>query len=284
MIGSPFGSGGGGGTRIGRVIQGATAGRVLYVGTGGALAQSASLTYNDSSTILTVGTGSGTTTGWGMGYASVSGNAMLVPTSRTQTVQNSALWAGSTATHLNAPAGGAIDFGFAAGSPVGSISSTSLYWNIPMSFGGAAAAATTEYKVIKKVTAIADNTATDVFTVTVPNANHSAAIKVTLLSANGSTDAFESSRVATGTVVLARTTGVNAVAAVSALEGAQIATVAGGATHTLAYDLGAVAGAAGATNTFTIRVTIDDSGNVGANQVVAVAELVNSEATGVTIA
>ena len=166
----------------------------------------------------------------------------------------------------------------AAGSTAGTLAANAYLT------GGVAAAATTEHKVIKKVTGIADNTATDVFTVTVPNANHAAAVKITLLSSNGSTDAFESSRVAVGTVVLARTTGANVSAAVSTLTLAQIATVAAGATHTLAYGVSAISGAVGATNTFTIQVTIDDSGNTGANQVVAVAELVNAEATGVTIA
>lgn len=150
--------------------------------------------------------------------------------------------------------------------------------------GGTKAAATTATTIVKKVTGIADNSATDVFTVTVPNANHACAVRLTLLSSNGSTDAFESSRVATGTVVLARTTGANVVAAVSAIAQGQIATVSGGATHTLAYGVSAISGAVGATNTFTITVTIDDSGNLGSNQVVAVAELINSEATGVTIA
>ena len=104
------------------------------------------------------------------------------------------------------------------------------------------------------------------------------------LSSNGSTDAFESSRTAQGLVVLARTTGLNVVATAAALADAAIATVSGGATHTLAYGLSTITGAVGATNTFTIRVTIDDSGNTGSNQVVVYAELFNAEATGVTIA
>lgn len=146
------------------------------------------------------------------------------------------------------------------------------------------AAATTANRIIIKKTGIADNTATAIVTVTVPNANHAAAIKLTFLSSNGSTDAFESSRCAQGTVVLARTTGANVVAAVAALAIAQIATVAAGATHTLAYDLSAVSGAVGATNTFDIRVTIDDSGNLGSNQIVVMAELINAEVNGVTMA
>ena len=147
-----------------------------------------------------------------------------------------------------------------------------------------AGSATTAHRIIVKKTSIADNTATDVLTITVPNANHAAAIKVTLLSSNGSTDAFESSRCAEGMVILSRTTGVNVVAAAAALDLAQIATVAAGATHTLAYGVSSITGAVGAANTFTIQVTIDDSGNTGSNQVVVLAELINSEATGVTMA
>jgi hypothetical protein len=149
---------------------------------------------------------------------------------------------------------------------------------------GAAAAATSIYKIVKKVTGIADNSATAVLTVTVPNANHAAAIKLTLLSSNGSTDAFESSRTAQGAIVLARTTGVTTVATAATLTLTGIATVAAGATHTLAYGVTAMSGAAGATQTFDITVTIDDSGNLGSNQVVVLAELINAEATGVTVA
>lgn len=150
--------------------------------------------------------------------------------------------------------------------------------------GTAAGTATSATRLVLKKTGIADNTATDVITVTVPNANHAACIKLRILSSNGSTDAFESSRCAEGMVVLARTTGADTVAAVAALELAQIATVASGATHTLAYGVSAMTGAAGATQTFTIQLTINDSGNVGSNQAVILAEVLNAEATGVTIA
>jgi hypothetical protein len=153
-----------------------------------------------------------------------------------------------------------------------------------LQLGGASGAATSLRQVTKKVTGIADNTATDILTVTVPNGNHAACVRLQLLSSNGSTDAFESSRCAVGQVVVARTTGLNAVATAATLTLTAIATVAAGATHTLAYDLSSISGAVGATNTFTIRVTIDDSGNLGSNQVVVFAELLNAEATGVTIA
>ena len=150
--------------------------------------------------------------------------------------------------------------------------------------GGNPGAATSAVRIILKKTGIADNSATDVITVTVPNANHAATIKLTILSSNGSTDAFESSRCAEGLVVLARTAGVATVAAVAALALAQIATVAAGATHTLAYGVSAITGAADAQQTFTIQLTIDDSGNTGSNQAVILAELINAEASGVTMA
>ena len=136
----------------------------------------------------------------------------------------------------------------------------------------------------KKVTGIADNTATDVLTVTIPNENHAAAIRLLFVSSNGSTDAFESSRAAHGLVVVARTLGANAVATVTTLSDEGIATVSGGATHTLAYDVSSISGAVNATNTFTIRVTINDSGNLGSNQVVVWADLLNAQSTGITIA
>ena len=153
-----------------------------------------------------------------------------------------------------------------------------------LNIGGAEGAATSCRTLTKKITGIADNTATNILTVTVPNANHAAAIKLLLLSSNGSTDAFESSRIATGHVVVARTTGANAVAVAATLDDAAIATVSGGATHTLAYNVSSISGAAGAVNTFTIQATIDDSGNLGSNQLVVEATLLNAEATGITIA
>lgn len=165
-----------------------------------------------------------------------------------------------------------------------SVTTPTVVASTALQIGGADAAATTCRQLTKKVTGIADNSATDILTVTVPNANHAACIRLLLLSSNGSTDAFESSRTATGSVVVARTTGVNAVATAATLTLEAIATVSGGATHTLAYGVSAISGAVGATNTFTIQVTINDSGNLGSNQLVVYAELLNAESTGITIA
>lgn len=149
----------------------------------------------------------------------------------------------------------------------------------------AAGAATSVYGVVKKVTGIADNTATDVLTVTVPNGNHAAAVRLTVVASLGTgTDAFESTRTALGVVVVARQLGANAAATAVALTNAGIATVSGGGTLTLAYGVSAVSGAVGATNTFTIQTTLVKTGTITDMQCVVFAELVNAEASGVTLA
>lgn len=150
--------------------------------------------------------------------------------------------------------------------------------------GNVAGGATGLHRLLFKKTGIADNTATAILTLTIPNDEHAASLYLRFLSSNGGADAFESSRVAEGMVVVARTAGANAVAAVATLELPQIATVSGGATHTLAYDLGSVSGAVGATNTVDLRVTINDSGGTGSNQIVVLAELLNAEGSGITMA
>src|SRR3990167_4655435 len=107
------------------------------------------------------------------------------------------------------------------------------------------------YELVKVVTGLADASATAVLTVTIPNWNHAAALELTFLSSNGGSDAWESSRTGRGTYVVARVT-----------------------------DAAAVGQAA----SISITVTIDDSGQVGSNQVVVYARLINANASGVTIA
>ena len=150
--------------------------------------------------------------------------------------------------------------------------------------GFSAGAATMAARFTKKVTAIADAAATSVLTVTVPNGEQAAALKIGFLTSNGAAAAFQSSRCAEGLIVIARTTGVATVAVASALANAAIATVAAGATHTLAYSVTAMTGGVGATQTFDVQVTIDDSSNVGGNQCVMVVELLNAQVSGVSVA
>lgn len=157
-------------------------------------------------------------------------------------------------------------------------------------FGSSLGALTTSRtEVNKAVTAIADNTATAAFTVTVPNAAHSASIMVVLtasLGAGGAIGANEASASIGYNVAVTRTAGVNAVATISAAFGsAASAAVAGAATCTVTGALSAISGAVGATNTFTINVTIARGSGTSTNHTCfAYAKLLNANATGVTIA
>src|SRR5688500_11090941 len=99
----------------------------------------------------------------------------------------------------------------------GSLGITGLAKQGSAAIGGAPGDATTSHRFTKKVTGIADAAATDILTVTVPNANHEASILFTILSSNGSTDAFEAARTTSWAVVLTRTAGVATVAVASAV-------------------------------------------------------------------
>lgn len=129
-----------------------------------------------------------------------------------------------------------------------------------------------------KLTGVADNTATTLFEVTVPNANHAAAIELTFIA---SVNNFHSSRVAKGLVVVSRDADDDTVAVVAALALEQIAT-GGTETLTLAYSVTAMTGDPNAEQTFNIQVTLNTS-NSSAAQVVANARILNSEATGITM-
>ena len=153
-------------------------------------------------------------------------------------------------------------------------------------FGTPSAAASTTYAK-KAVTGIADATATAVFTVSVPNAAHSATIAVEhacSLGAGGAIGANEATGSVSYNVSVARTSGVNAVASISSAYGSSASSVAGAATITVTGDLGAVSGAVGATNTFTIRATVTKGSGASANHTcVSSARLLNANASGVTI-
>lgn len=154
--------------------------------------------------------------------------------------------------------------------------------------GSAAGAVRSKTSLIKSVTAIADNVATAVATVTIPNAAHSATVRVKLtgsLGAGGAVGANE----ATGTIgydfAVARTAGVNAVTTISAAYGSATAAVAGAATITISAAASAISGAVGASNTFTVNVTIaKGSGSSDNHTCLVYAEVINANASGVTIA
>lgn len=158
----------------------------------------------------------------------------------------------------------------------------------PVSFGGAPGAALTTAYVRGSASAIADNVATTIATITVPNAVATATIRLTAqgaLGAGGAIGAGEAMASNSWNIVLARTAGVNVVAQISAAYGADAANVAGAATCTAVVTLGAVAGAVGATNTVPVQITIVKSGGASDNHTATwEAVVLNASATGVTIA
>lgn len=175
-----------------------------------------------------------------------------------------------------APASGAAVLG--AAKQIDTVAVASIVNGVSATAGSATQAITT----IAKKTGIADNTATSIFRITCPNAEHAAIVEVTLLATVLNTATFESSRVAVGYVVFDRTTGAALVGTASALSNTGIAT-SGTATLTLAYSLTAASGAVGASNTIDIQVTLVKTGGT-VHQIVASATIINSEATGMTIA
>ena len=140
----------------------------------------------------------------------------------------------------------------------------------------------------KKVSSIADNTATTVLTVTVPNAAHSAVLKVTIdaaLGAGGAVGACEETLGGAGSVVFTRTAGVNATASAATLASTSHANVSGGdSSGTLGYSVSSVSGGTTATNTFNVQVTIAHGAGSSTNHTAVVRwELVNTNGSGVTV-
>lgn len=153
---------------------------------------------------------------------------------------------------------------------------------------GAAGGAASSRKLTKTVTGLADTVATDVLTITVPNAKANAVVRVTLLGSLGAGGAIGAGE-AFGNVSydfsIGRTAGVNATGLISTVYGSSKNAVAGAATITVAGALSSVTGAVGVVNTFTVTCAITKSGGSSASHVaVVMAEVLNSFASGITIA
>lgn len=144
---------------------------------------------------------------------------------------------------------------------------------------GAAGAASTVHRLVVRKNTMADGVATAVLTVTCPNVAHAAALKVTVLAM---VDDQESARCAEGMAIFSREAGSNLVGALASLELAQIAT-GGTETLTLAYSLSAAVGAVGDPNTMDLQFTIDTNA-ASDGEIVVLAELINGEGTGITVA
>jgi hypothetical protein len=147
--------------------------------------------------------------------------------------------------------------------------------------------ATARTELNKTVGSIANAVATDVLTITIPNAAHSASLLVRVtgsLGAGGAIGANEATATNTYILSLTRTAGVNATAAISSAFGAAATAVAGAATVTATAAVSSVSGAVGAANTFTVTVTISRSGGSSTNHTCLVyAQLMNANSSGVTI-
>lgn len=154
--------------------------------------------------------------------------------------------------------------------------------------GVVAGGASTSYTVSKLKTAIADATATTVFTVTVPNQACAAGIFIEVLGslgAGGAIGAFEVNSSSSYVMSVSRTAGVSAVIATSSQLGVASAAVAGATTLTATVAASAVTGAVGVLETFTIQVTLTKGGGASAaHQCILEATVINATAAGITIA
>lgn len=294
-------------------------GVVVGGGGGAAPATNANLVFNATGSVsggpsLTIGSGSGTSSGWVAGYGNVLSlgqGSTLHLTGITASTSNYTLYADQTSyTYLNAISsirfaiGNSVQAlinnsgGFAitnAGSTAVSYISTAQGTPNAVVFNNAnvatssATPATSRTEINKLATGIANNTATATLTVTIPNGNHSAGGRITLkgaAGAGGAIGADEFSALIEYDFVVTRTTGVNAVATLSAaLLTAITASVAGATTPTISAALSAISGAVGATNTFTFNVTINAlTGSSTNHTCFCYATLINDNASGVTIA
>lgn len=155
--------------------------------------------------------------------------------------------------------------------------------------GAAAAGATTEYSAVVLKTGLTDTTATDVITVTVPNAQHAFVIELQvagIMGAGGAVGAGETIKNASYQIVGVRTSGLACVVTVSSAVSTNQAKVAGADNITsTVVTCSAMTGANSASQTFTIKVAVTKAAGAADNHVALVrARLLNQNATGVSLA
>ena len=281
--------------------SGLTSGRVALVGASGVITDDAGLTYNTSTDNLTVANAILLPQGDGKGVVFNNGGN---PTVLQQDFNGdlSVKCAGTRQFYVDgfgARVRAAGFLGFSnnteayntADSSIGraGTSNSTIFSAVVSAGGGGGGLVTSRAEINKAVTGIANNVATATFTVTIPNGAHSASGRVALKGAagvGGAIGADEFSALVEYDWVVTRTTGVNAVVTLSAaLLTAITASVAGGATPTIAGAVSAISGAVGATNTFTINVTINAlTGSSTNHTCFAYCSLLNDNGSGVTIA
>lgn len=164
-------------------------------------------------------------------------------------------------------------------------------WRLPTSWaeGGVdAGAASSVATLLKKVTAIADNTATAVLTITVPNVAAAALITVDFLCIAGAAGAIGTCEDITSVSYnysVARTPGVAMGAKMSTAFGSAAAVVTGAGTMTaVSADPTLMGEGVTVTNTGIIKITIDQSSTSTNHICLMRARVLNYLAGGVTLA
>lgn len=125
---------------------------------------------------------------------------------------------------------------------------------------------------LKLVSAIADNVATDILTITVPNTTVAARIVVTVvtyLGAGGAVGAGEATAIYSRSFAINRFPGAACVVAASTATNSTSALSSGAATNTTTLAATAMTGAVGVAQTFTIQVTIARGSGSSTNHVCA---------------
>lgn len=152
--------------------------------------------------------------------------------------------------------------------------------------GGAAGAALTIQTVRKRVSAIVDNTATLVLTITVPNVLASAMVRITIVGiagASGAIGAGEDVTAVSYDIAVARTAGVAVGGTASTAYGSAAAVVVGAGTMTCVAALTLVGEGVTVTNTIQVKATIDQSSTSSLHTALIYATCFNSLAGGATI-
>lgn len=154
---------------------------------------------------------------------------------------------------------------------------------------GAPGSAASAVRFPKLVTGITNNSATAVLTVTVPNAAHTAVVRAVLIAmcgAGGAIGANEAMATIEAEIRLTRTAGVTTGFAVTTRETSVTQNVSGGTTlTTFSAAVSTISGAVGATQTFTLNVTIArNSGSADNHECLMEVTVLNARASGVTVA
>jgi hypothetical protein len=155
-------------------------------------------------------------------------------------------------------------------------------WSVVAAPGTVAPGGAGSYSpLIKSLSALVDNTATNLCLVTIPNVIAGGGLGITVSGTLGDGDSTETSY---WTVAFSRVAGANAKATISSKSSASQTTgAAGNAAVTISNT--AVGGAVGAVNTFQMQAKVARSaGSAAGHQLTAIIEVINNFGGGITVA